>query len=103
MSCHANLHEPFKCPSDGIYVRIGNFCHFFEFYSAVSGPAASMLLASMLAVTPANALAVAADPALALPPIPTEFPELGDLSLPKMEKVSGLHLPRTLAATMLII
>jgi len=62
-----------------------------------------MLLASMLAVTPAHAMAIAADPALALPPIPTEFPELGDLSLPKMEKVPSLHFPKASAAAMLII
>ncbi len=50
---------------------------------------AGFLLSSMVALTPSHALAASLDQAQAqaLPPIPTQFPELGDLRLPKNEKV----------------
>lgn len=32
------------------------------------------------------------DPAFTLPPIPTEFPELGDLQLPQIEKVRNIDI-----------
>jgi hypothetical protein len=38
-------------------------------------------------VTPPGALADVPPPPAALPPIPTEFPDLGDLRLPSIEKV----------------
>ncbi|BDA43216.1 Uncharacterized zinc protease-like protein y4wB [Coccomyxa sp. Obi] len=56
----------------------------------LAGPGmAGFLLSSMVALTPSHALGASLDQGQAqvLPPIPTQFPELGDLRLPLNEKV----------------
>ena len=66
--------------------------------------AAGVLLVST-SITPPCALAELLPPPAALPPIPTEFPDLGDLRLPSIEKVplpctSMRHRPSCLHAAL---